>query len=575
MATVLYDGNSIVPAPLININKVYSAASDGSKHGVEYNITLTGTLLPFRGSPSGNYVIGNPSTAFWTAAGLPPDDTYVGGDTPFVRLQRKQEAIRWLFREDGKELEWYGGAASPVKCRPKVLSITFPEGQWSDRSQYVVEFNTEYLVGITDEDSFDASGLVSVSENWDFNEVLGHNGKVYEISHSVDSQGELTFDVVTGNTIQAWLNAKSWVDARIGGTPDSDFVGFATNFVNWVNGGYSKTTRVSEKNGNYSVTETWTIREAGPSETAATYIEEAFTVVSTVSDDSFEVGYNGTIFGLQANERVGGPSAISNAKTAIPSNATAKASTESALGILLSGVTLTETPGQRDITVNNKDGIVNFAFNWSAGEASTFTQSNEATLSYDTSNGVYNLGLVVNIKGVGDTKAIRLNNARSNIPTDSAARALAVSLVGSQIPDGITFAGNHISKSNALNETNGSSNTSWTWTDRDPNNVDISIDTDYPKTVSAKITIPGRIAGPIIQNINTSTEQKITVSYTSEDHSLEPDKDTVADTMDTAGGIPLIPQFTAGSYILESDRVKWNPGTGRYNRTRVHTVTEG
>lgn len=575
MATVLYDGNSLVPAPLININKIYSTSPDGSKHGVEYNITLVGTLLPFRGSPSGNYVVGNPSTAFWTNSGLPPDDTFVGGDTPFVRIQRKQEAIRWLFRQDGKALEWYGGSASPVKCRPKVLSITFPEGQWSDRSQYVVELSTEYLVGITDEDSFDASGLLSVSEQWSFSEVAGYNGKVYEITHSVESQGELTFDVITGDIIQAWLNAKSWVDPRIGGTPDNDFVGFATGFTNWVNGGYSKNTSVSEKNGTYSVNETWTIREAGPSETAATYIEESFTVVSSVSDDAFEVGYNGTIFGLQANERVGGPSAIDNAKTAIPTNAVAKAATEMALGVLLSGVTLTDTPSQRDVTVNNKEGIVNFAFNWSAGEDATFTQTNEATLSYDTSNGIYNLSLVVGIKGVGDTKAIRIGNARSNIPEDLVARALAISLIGSQIPVGVTFIGDHISKSTALSETNGSSNTSWTWTDKDPNNVDISIDTDYPKTISAKITIPGRLAGPIIQNINTSTEQKITVTYISEGHDSEPDKNTVAITMDTAGGIPLIPQFANGSYILEIDRIKWNPGTGKYNRTRVHTVTEG
>lgn len=574
MATVLYDGNSIVPAPLININKIYTTAPDGSKHGVEYNITLTGTLLPFRGSPSGNYVIGNPSTAFWTAPGFPPDEIFVGGDTPFVRLLRKQEAIRWLFREDGKELEWYGGAASPVKCRPKVLSITFPEGQWADRSQYVIEFNTEFLVGITDEDIFDASGLVNVSEDWGFNEIPGHNGKVYEISHVVNAQGELTFDVTTGSVIPAWLNAKTWVDTRISGTPDNDFVGFATNFINWVNGGYSKQTSVSEKNGTYIVTESWTIREAGSSETAATYIEESFTVVSSVSDDSLEIGYNGTIFGLETNERVGGPSAIANAKAAIPTNDVAKTSTESSLGILLSGVVLTATPSQRDITINNKNGVVNFAFNWSAGEAPTFTQSNEATLSFDISNGVYNLSMVINILGVGDTKTIRLDNARNNIPTDLVARALAVSLIGSQIPVDITFIGNHISKSTALNESNGSSDTSWIWTNRDANNVDITINIDHPKTISAKITIPGRFNGPIIQRINTSTAKQITVSYISDGHSVQPDSIIVAITMDTAGGIPLIPQFIVGSYILESDRENWNPSTGKYSRTRIHTVTE-
>ena len=178
MASVVYDNKAIIPAPLVTITKAYRSSGDGDKHGINYEISLVGTLLPFKGSPSGNYPLGDPSDAFWTLGGYPPDETYVGGDTPFVRLERKQEALRWLFRQDGKILEWYGGAGSPVKCRPRILSINFPEGQWVNRCEYRIDLEAEYLTGIVDEDVFDGSGIQDVSEEWQFNEVPGHNGKI-------------------------------------------------------------------------------------------------------------------------------------------------------------------------------------------------------------------------------------------------------------------------------------------------------------------------------------------------------------------------------------------------------------
>lgn len=578
MASVVYDNKAIIPSPLVTITKVYRASDDGEKHGVSYDISLAGTLLPFRGSPSGNYPLGDPSDAFWTLSNYPPDETYVGGDTPFARLERKQEALRWLFREDGKILEWYGGAASPVKCRPKVISINFPEGQWVNRCNYSIELEAEYLTGITDEDVFDTSGLQSVSEEWQFNEVTGHDGKVYEITHTVSAQGTLTFNEVTGSETSAWSNAKDWCDNRVTGSPDSTFVTYATSFTNWVNGGYIKSTNVAERNGSYAITEIWTIREAGPGEIAATYTEESFTIINRAQNNAVDVSYNGTIYGLQDQERTGGSSAVVSARNAVPTNSEAKATTETALGTLLGDYEIPISPTQKNVTINEKDAVVTFAFDWSASEDADYVQGNEATLSYNSSDGLYTLVLNVDIEGKGDTKTIRLNNARSNIPLDTDARTLAVSLIGSQIPGGISFDGNHVSKTNVLNETQGTSRTSWTWNDRDENNVDISVEISYPKTISAKISIPGRIAGPIIQRINTATAQQITVGYQSEGHgSTKPDIDTIADVMDDAGGVPYgigISPWFPGSYILENDNEIWNPTTGKYRRVRVHTVTE-
>lgn len=578
MASVVYDNKAIIPAPLVSINKIYRTSNDATKHGVLYEISLTGTLLPFRGSPSGNYTLGDPSDAFWILSGQPPDEAFAPVDDAFSNLERKQAAIRWLFREDGKVLEWFGGPNPPVKCRPKVKSISFPEGQWADRSQYRIELEAESLTGIVDEDVFDASGLQSVSEEWQFNEIPGQVGKVYEISHTISAQGVLTFDEITGANIQALLNAKNWVDARVNGTPDVSFVVFATNFTNWVNGKYIKNTTISEKDGSYAISEVWTIRESGPGENAAVYQEDSFTITENEENESIEVSYTGTIFGLQEQESTGGSSATTNAKNAIPTNSEAKVATESSLGTLLGTFVIPVSPTQKNITINEKDSIVTFSFNWSAGEEADFTDSNEATLSFSSSDGIYTLSLNVDIEGKGETKTERINNARINIPTDIDAKTLAISLIGSQIPNGVTFAGDHISKSNALNNTKGTSRTSWTWTDKDANNVDISITIDFPKIISAKLSIPGRLAGPIIQRINTSTAKQITVNYSSEGHgSTKPDSDTIADIMDDAGGVPFgfsISPWLPGSYILENDNESWNPTIGKYSRTRVHTVTE-
>lgn len=565
MASVLYDGKAIIPAPLITITKSYRAAGDGTKHGVGYEISLIGTLLPFRGSPSGNYPSpGDPSNAFWILGGYPPDEIYAGGNVPFERLERKQEALRWLFREDGKIFEWQGAPASPVKCCPKIRSITFPEGQWADRCEYRIELEAEYLTGVIDEDMFDASGLQDVSEEWQFNEVVGHDGKVYEISHIVSAKGALTFE---GGETRGWLNAKNWCVTKIANIPDSDFVTYATNFTNWVNGGYTKSTNVAERDGSYAITETWIIREAGPGETAKTYIEKSFNVIHRTEDDAVDVSYNGTIYGLSEQERTGGPLAVAFAKTVVPSNAEAKIATTTALGTLLEGYIIPTSPTQKNIVVNEKDAIVTFGFDWSASEYANYIQGNEATISYNSSDGVHTLVLNVDIEGKGDTKAERLNNARDNIPSDAGGLVLAQTLIGSQKPTGITFTGNHIAKSSALNETQGTSRISWTWTDKAENNVDITVETAYPQTIVAKIPIPGRIAGPIIQRINTVTAKQITVTYSSEGHETKPIALTITNTMDNKGNIQE-------SYILENDRENWNEITGKYTRVRTHTVTE-
>ena len=130
-------GRKIIPAPLLSITKNYNSDEDGTKRGTLYSINVQGTLLPYRGSPSGNY--STLETAFWTLSGQPPDQPVgVTDGESFDLLLRKQEALRWFFSENGGTFEWQPlGGQPPVRCYPRIISIDFPEGQWADRSDYV------------------------------------------------------------------------------------------------------------------------------------------------------------------------------------------------------------------------------------------------------------------------------------------------------------------------------------------------------------------------------------------------------------------------------------------------------
>jgi len=81
MARVIYFGQAIIPGPLIQITKNYIKSGDGTNLGVNYGVILTGTLLPFRGSPSGSSV--SPADAFWTLSGDPPDESFADNDAAF------------------------------------------------------------------------------------------------------------------------------------------------------------------------------------------------------------------------------------------------------------------------------------------------------------------------------------------------------------------------------------------------------------------------------------------------------------------------------------------------------------
>lgn len=538
-------GRKIVAAPLISINKNYETNGDGTKKGTMYSITLTGTLLPYRGSPSGNY--SSIDNSFWSLGGYPPDQPVgVLDDDAFDSLLRKQEALRWLFSEDGGILEWQpSNGQPPVKCYPRILSINFPEGQWADRAEYTIELEAPwiYINGTLDlEDSIATDLISSSTETWSFEEIVNRENRQYKVIHEINANGKLEYDGSSNpyGGKQAWENAKTFVDTRVSGTVDNDIMFAALGASDKITGHYNNIIRIDKDGGTYGVTEEWLLSDSN------TYEERQFTVDYNENQDSYSVTYNGTIYGVNADSRGGDVSDMNQAKNAIPSTTAARATTISYVSSLIGDKIIPNSPDKKTFSLNQQEGTVTFTYQWDTSESATVFIIEEAQHSYSLDNLLNTLTFTQKIEGKGVTSEERLINAKSFIHNNGEALSAAKSLANTNLSYNISS----IVKS--FNEREGSVQASWTWTDRDSHSTEIDIQTQESTTVLAIISIPGRTAGPIIQNMGTKGSEITTVSIKSKRNTSEP---------------TLATEPYGGGGTITSDSSTWNPITGMASRT--------
>jgi len=536
-------GRKIVPAPLVTINKNYDINEEGTKRGTTYAITLTGTLVPFRGSPSGNFT--DIEDSFFTLSGDPPDQTVVGGNEDFNRLLRKQEALRWLFSEDGGSLEWQpAGGQPPVKLFPKVLSINFTEGQWVNRVDYIIELEAPWILinGILPiEDDF-ATDLISTStETWSFEEVDGRENEQHRVTHEVSAQGVLGFDGVGGlfENKEAWEHAKDFVDARISGIIDDDIMFAALGGTNRTFGRNTRVIRIDEDGGTYGVTEEWLLSDF------TTFEEQTFTVDYIQTEDEFNVTYQGVIHGVFQGSKDGEISNVNTAKIAVPSIATAKAITLERVNVFLDGKLIPDFPEKETYVINKQDGTVTFTFQWNTSDNSTAFISEEAQLSESLDNLLNTLTFTQTVEGKGSTSE-RLDNAEALVDSDDNALIKAKSLANTTLDFFLA------SVVRSFNRRTGVIRSSWTWTDRNANSEETTIQTQGAASILAIIPIPGRAAGPIIQDMQTVGSEIITVTIRSKRNKTEPVLDTIEHGEDG---------------IIISDNTTFSPETGVAERT--------
>lgn len=289
---VSYDGKRLIPAPFVSITKSYQRSGNDEIIGATYSINVTGTIVAFKGSP-------NSSKVFHILSGYPADETVLI-DSRLGAILRKQEAIRDLFSEDGKSFEVQSAdATQPMKCNPRVISINFPEGVWTDICQYTIVLECDKLYPV-DEDSF-PNLLKDVQESWSLETDENAEGlnlpRTYRVSHNVTAVGKRFYDSTGSLPNQPWELARDYVLTRLGINSQFLLSSGVNNLPSYY-GGYNHTRNENrdERAGSYNVTESWIL-------TSGTALED-FSIETTSRADSAirTVSINGNITGLEQRD---------------------------------------------------------------------------------------------------------------------------------------------------------------------------------------------------------------------------------------------------------------------------------
>lgn len=296
MARVIYDGKLLEPIQFSPITKQYHTTGDGERIGSTFRITLQGTLVAFKGSPTS-------SGTFHTSSGRPADEVIVE-DSKFASIIQKQEAVRELFSVEGKQLELAPiDGSNPLKFNPRIVGpIQFQQGTWHDTCLYTVELEADAIYvdgGVLGEDSF--SPLINeASESWSFETDEPEDditSKTYRVTHSVSAKGKRFFDDSNNLITEAWVQAQSWVQDRLGFDATIALSSGVNNLPSYYQAlDHVRSEQINERGGGYSVTETWILSSGTAKET--------FDIQETVSQQEgyTAVSVQGTITGFEERD---------------------------------------------------------------------------------------------------------------------------------------------------------------------------------------------------------------------------------------------------------------------------------
>jgi len=174
----------LTPAPFVNITKEFDKQGDGEILGARYAITLSGTLVADRGSPTHQGLFLN--TAADHIHDLDGDGT--SGAEPerlwYKSIQRKQKALMRLVSKlyEGSYLEIdppSEDGTNGFKAYVRLESIDLPAHEPGNpyKSDYTINLSADVLIGPdgnSDLDNWPAAGkwlVSSASETWGIEET--------------------------------------------------------------------------------------------------------------------------------------------------------------------------------------------------------------------------------------------------------------------------------------------------------------------------------------------------------------------------------------------------------------------
>lgn len=416
MSVVSYDSKKIIPAPFVNFTKTYQTTGDGEKVGSNFAISLQGTIVSFKGSPSS-------SGTWWTVSDYPPDET-ISNDASLAALIRKEEAIRELFSVDGRSLEVQAADGSqPMKCNPRVTNINFAAGNWYNRVQYSVDLEADvvYVNGTAlGEDSF-TEYISTGSESWSFetDDARAENAdlpRTYRLTHSVSAQGKRFFNDAGNLQKPAWQWAKDWVTPKLGFNTSialSSGINKLPSFYQGYN--HVRNENTDERGGSYSVTETWIMSSGNALEDFTISTRDA------VAGGNITVSIEGNIVGLETRDSdfFVTSTKYNNANTkftAIQSLLHTRAQT-------YSSVTLNSSPTNTTIGRNPVNGTISYSYEYDDRPSNLITNSKSEVISVQDS---FNVDVFAAIGVLGRSAGPVLQNINTKQPTT---RSLSMEII--------------------------------------------------------------------------------------------------------------------------------------------------
>ncbi len=378
----------IIPAPFVEVRKSYNTSQDGTPVGSVFNITLQGTLLPTKGSPSSTGV-------FYAASGSPSDES-LETDAWMQSLIRKKEALRQLFSWQGSgfRIDGFDGY-SYMTCNPRIKSLNFAAGNpisWANQLKYTVELEADTLYLAAGAGIIEDTGLInsykieSADETWNI-EPIDENVQSFRLTHQINAKGKRHYDRF-GNVAAAWTNAREYVLTKIGLNQDRIFCSGVLNLTSHSGFNYVRAQRQDDLGGTFGVTETWLALSMGPGAIPAT---EDFDVNQRSDETGLTtVTIQGRIQGLQVSNNQTGAllsTKFYNASgkfAAIESQIFQRAQT-------YGGVVLNTSPINTSVGRNPTTGLINYSAEYNNRPSTTISgaRSEKIVVSYANQTDIF------------------------------------------------------------------------------------------------------------------------------------------------------------------------------------------
>ena len=380
----------ITPAPIVTFEKVFNRNMNGV-FGADYNITLNGQFLAYKGNPiSTAGVVSLSSDGVYGTYSSDDDPIYNVADTALLdTIMKKQEQLRSLVSSGQSTglpllLEITGfGSTDGLKAYCDVENISFDDqSRWTTRCGYTIVLKTSNFTesandlfdNNSSEDAFDYY-VSEVSEDWSIEEAATYTAtaanaeaqnKLFSISHTVSAIGKRVYvnGVMSTTPLQ---QAMGYVNNVIGLGRDNIPTSLLPIIVGLEVYDRKLVETINKFTGSYQVAETFTLGPAGQAATESVTINIEQDLGSIV-----RISIDGRIQGLRTND-ISDTSVDSYANAVAYWDSIANNIYNRANSYLIGGCNLNTIPSSTSIGRNITEGLITYNYSYDNRPANIIT----------------------------------------------------------------------------------------------------------------------------------------------------------------------------------------------------------